>query len=402
MDEVLNAFRHHRNSHRWLLNSEEKRFCAQRLSASSEFAPATSVTAPSPSSGAQRLSASSEFAQLQDSVFNASFIKCSTPFGIIGIRTSDLADIRDAGDLCSTPFGIIGIRTSDSAISETSRICAQRLSASSEFAHGEPEETKNLRRVLNAFRHHRNSHFRGRSDVLALLTVLNAFRHHRNSHAMVARLHSLNTQGAQRLSASSEFALRWSDGSHLSWSCSTPFGIIGIRTVGSDGWRAAVFRAQRLSASSEFAPSLPVSVLLPPNVLNAFRHHRNSHTLKFGGVREDYVQCSTPFGIIGIRTQTLTPNRRAVAGCSTPFGIIGIRTRCGSLEAEAYRYVLNAFRHHRNSHFELTAFVQHDNLCSTPFGIIGIRTTSAQKAQAGLSCAQRLSASSEFAHRAFL
>ena len=59
--------------------------------------------------------------------------------------------------------------------------------------------------------------------------------------------------------------------------------------------------AQRLSASSEFALfrcQLAFRFLL---VLNAFRHHRNSHanTITYAPT---FNSCSTPFGIIGIRT----------------------------------------------------------------------------------------------------
>jgi len=39
-------------------------------------------------------------------------------------------------------------------------------------------------------------------------------------------------------------------------------------------------------------------------VLNAFRHHRNSHMLDKEGTRVSGVRCSTPFGIIGILTVT--------------------------------------------------------------------------------------------------
>src|SRR3990172_7925175 len=83
---------------------------------------------------------------------------------------------------CSTPFGIIGILT---------------LGASTLFS---------FPSVLNAFRHHRNSHaealFSGRRRSLL---VLNAFRHHRNSHGPTWGT-TLPVTRAQRLSASSEFS----------------------------------------------------------------------------------------------------------------------------------------------------------------------------------------------------
>ncbi len=66
-------------------------------------------------------------------------------------------------------------------------------------------------------------------------------------------------------------------------------------------------------------------------VLNAFRHHRNSHPgsrIKPGIL----AQCSTPFGIIGIHTLLIVIVRDAFCECSTPFGIIGIHT------LDLYRY----------------------------------------------------------------
>src|SRR5437773_11402032 len=61
--------------------------------------------------------------------------------------------------------------------------------------------------VLNAFRHHRNSHCTTSARFMEGILVLNAFRHHRNSH----------TAGVPPASSSS-------------FLCSTPFGIIGILT----------------------------------------------------------------------------------------------------------------------------------------------------------------------------
>ena len=58
------------------------------------------------------------------------------------------------------------------------------------------------------------------------------------------------------------------------------------------------------------------------NVLNAFRHHRSRITDASPTATGDRRRCSTPFGIIGVRT------RRSCARCAD-----------GSA-------VLNAFRHH--------------------------------------------------------
>jgi len=180
---VLNAFRHHRNSH------------TKRLK------PATPVPLR-----AQRLSASSEFSLIcfaQDAIH---FDGCSTPFGIIGILTS------------SPGIGTL------------------------------------YRGVLNAFRHHRNSHSQRPADAEVLRSVLNAFRHHRNSHS-------------NRTSS----------------------------------WRRRLISAQRLSASSEFSLGHQIETDSNPHVLNAFRHHRNSHT-EGQSVSSRGRRCSTPFGIIGILT----------------------------------------------------------------------------------------------------
>ncbi len=156
--------------------------------------------------------------------------------------------------------------------------------------------------MLNAFRHHRNSHVGEQAVKEADREVLNAFRHHRNSHPR---------------------------------NCLLPFR----KTC-----------AQRLSASSEFSRVSLGTMACSTMVLNAFRHHRNSHT------SPRQLQASQ-------------------SKCSTPFGIIGILTGCGGGGGLAAR-VLNAFRHHRNSHRYWSLHFSQMNLC-----------------------AQRLSASSEFSPR---
>src|SRR5207249_806257 len=108
--------------------------------------------------------------------------------------------------------------------------------------------------------------------------------------------------------------------------------------------------AQRLSASSEFSLPLPGNFELLADVLNAFRHHRNSHTRarpafrtldlcaqrlsassefspqKSRRARRSRSRCSTPFGIIGILALSIMRHAVFVISCSTPFGIIGILT----------------------------------------------------------------------------
>src|SRR5713101_2932324 len=113
---------------------------------------------------------------------------------------------------------------------------------------------------------------------------------------------------------------------------------------------------------------------------------------------------------------------QVLALCSTPFGIIGILTE-GRRDELSEEFVLNAFRHHRNSHCAMYALTPRIKLCSTPFGIIGILTVLHHRfvlrrflvltafrhnrnshrvhreKLAPNKCAQRLSASSEFSLR---
>src|SRR3990172_7925176 len=84
---VLNAFRHHRNSHAGGEHAFFFPVSPQRLSASSEFSRRSLVFwASSVAPRAQRLSASSEFSRANMG-HNPASHPCSTPFGIIGILT---------------------------------------------------------------------------------------------------------------------------------------------------------------------------------------------------------------------------------------------------------------------------------------------------------------------------
>ena len=115
---MLNAFRHHRNSHL-----------------------RTSFAALARALSAQRLSASSEFSLPRPRVVSL-VTKCSTPFGIIGILTSTFRVLTE------------------------STYCAQRLSASSEFSRHPLPRKFHRKYVLNAFRHHRNSHCAGPNPLV--------------------------------------------------------------------------------------------------------------------------------------------------------------------------------------------------------------------------------------------
>src|SRR6185312_11978856 len=180
--------------------------------------------------------------------------------------------------------------------------------------------------------------------------------------------------GAQRLSASLEFTHSpQQDVFPRVIMCSTPFGIIGIHTIAEERelpdcpvlnafrhhWNShSLFQprklptpcAQRLSASLEFTLFRIFLIVSQRLVLNAFRHHWNSHALPVT-LFTSIVLCSTPFGIIGIHTLS-RDNGYLVFWC-----------------------VLNAFRHHWNSH-----------------------TSEGRAHRCVVACAQRLSASLEFTH----
>src|SRR5205807_1152248 len=96
---------------------------AQRLSASSEFSRHKSCQRSMTDQRAQRLSASSEFSLP------------SQPLNSIDNR------------LCSTPFGIIGILTFCLDSEPPKRLCAQRLSASSEFSRAPGVDDRTLQPV---------------------------------------------------------------------------------------------------------------------------------------------------------------------------------------------------------------------------------------------------------------
>ena len=229
--------------------------------------------------------------------------------------------------------------------------------------------------VLNAFRHHGNSHNHRASRQSRPVSVLNAFRHHGNSHNFSNLLNRFSMRCAQRLSASWEFSQKTPRSVWLSQLCSTPFGIMGILTNGD--FRASSSQ-QRCSTpfgimgilTESFRRPLPSS----PRVLNAFRHHGNSHVRNREPARcpvhcAQRLSASWEFSrrsVLGAAFSRRSAQRlsaswefsrdslrdciRYVQLCSTPFGIMGILTR--QSEEGVYRplKVLNAFRHHGNSH----------------------------------------------------
>ena len=161
---------------------------------------------------------------------------------------------------CSTPFGITEVGTRH-AISGSSW----------------------LRRVLNAFRHHRGRHFRKEPGAGIGVSVLNAFRHHRGRHDVHDAWHRRGSSRAQRLSASQRSARRGGELLRVAGRvCSTPFGITEVGTL------ALAVRRRPLN-----------------RVLNAFRHHRGRHDCRSSSAAGTR-RCSTPFGI----TEVGTPARR--------------------------------------------------------------------------------------------
>jgi len=242
--------------------------------------------------------------------------------------------LLDALSVCSTPFGIIGIHTSEVGGGLFIKLSgAQRLSASLEFTQEQRAAIREAGRfVLNAFRHHWNSHgpltYVPGEDSL----VLNAFRHHWNSHRVATPKAACIGCRAQRLSASLEFTLG------RRRNCGTGFHVLNA------------FRHHWNSHDSQL-----LNVQAPiPQVLNAFRHHWNSHGRWGWSMWDEKGTCSTPFGIIGIHTSFLSRSLIVPSLCAQRLSASLEFTRCISCHLPPPNKVLNAFRHHWNSHTTAT------------------------------------------------
>ena len=132
-------------------------------------------------------------------------------------------------------------------------------------------------------------------------------------------------------------------------------------------------------------------------MLNAFRHHWNSHWHSFDLAAPKNL-CSTPFGIIGIRTRFNFQRRFAFLSAQRLSASLEFAHNAQFVTSAHYKEVLNAFRHHWNSHRTFSSRGVNIDKCSTPFGINGIRTTGETGSGAAVfASAQRLSASLEFA-----
>ena len=183
-----------------------------------------------------------------------------------------------------------------------------------------------------------------------LVFVLNAFRHHRNSHSRESVLVVSCFACSTPFGIIGILTICQKESQKVENGCSTPFGIIGILTSGTFTTTAANESAQRLSASSEFSLSA-LCIRVTANCL-----------------------CSTPFGIIGILTPSILSFCRRKK-CAQRLSASSEFSRQGGWNICLVNLVLNAFRHHRNSH---TGTAQEDVdgvWCSTPFGIIGILTS---------------------------
>ena len=212
---------------------------------------------------------------------------CSTPFGINGRNASQFPAEPSTAAVCSTPFGINGRnapnrRTDDGASSR----CAQRLSASTEGTRLDtsagriPAAMCSTPFGING----RNAWLRRIRMPRVARDVLNAFRHQRKERPRIRPERASAAACAQRLSASTEgtrpdrdvdprsdrtcstpFGINGRNAGHCStivwrvFACSTPFGINGRNApVGICKTFAAVSGAQRLSASTEGTPRVPV------------------------------------------------------------------------------------------------------------------------------------------------
>src|SRR5216683_927075 len=129
--------------------------------------------------------------------------------------------------------------------------------------------------------------------------------------------------------------------------------------------------AQRLSASRSFAGHKDEDPGIPPEVLNAFRHH-------------------------GVLRRTNREKGTTYPWCSTPFGITEF---CGAFPGLAFiaGRVLNAFRHHGVLRVAAHPLVADREIVLNAFRHHGVLRTSCVRRIRYRPCAQRLSASRSFA-----
>ena len=391
VENMLNAFRHHRFPHKaWATLRTHPKVCSTPFGIT-DFRTLCRRPCLHGKQGAQRLSASQISAQNASPVITPS-MSCSTPFGITDFCTTWRPRRR-------TPYS-----------------SAQRLSASQISAHYDREQRRCVRLVLNAFRHHRFLHKEeltasekrdlcstpfGITDFCTdtcadiyhyLDVVLNAFRHHRFLHN---HRPPLERDGLLVLNAFRHHRfLHWLVDIPVLWLrvCSTPFGITDFCTRSPTRDPRSSCGAQRLSASQISAPSLSRESRGAARVLNAFRHHRFLHFLTTR--RSSIWLCAQRLSASQISAQSSPPPGCFRGPCAQRLSASQISALSVILEMRLLHLVLNAFRHHRFLHRKriigsrltagvLNAFRHHRFLHRSRH-----RTTRTPR-----RCAQRLSAS---------
>jgi len=249
---VLNAFRHHRGGRAPSRKRAQGVSCAQRLSASQRWA------------GPRALGLSVEVDVLNAFRHHRGGRYDVWLRGVVRVHVLNaFRHHRGGRDLtvwgtatnrmCSTPFGITEV-------------------GGCQVAGGRPQA-----RVLDAFRHHRGGRLHHEAAGSAHIgRVLNAFRHHRGGRGYHAprspgnnrcstpfgitevggsrrRRSSGRPSRAQRLSASQRWAEEAPTGRRMAPECSTPFGITEVGGNGSCSSPPGTRSAQRLSASQRWA-----------------------------------------------------------------------------------------------------------------------------------------------------
>ena len=178
---VLNAFRHQRTIDRRSRGARGRNTtCAQRLSASTN-----NRHARPPLAGASVLMCSTPFGINEQSTSGSGVqmqkvAECSTPFGINEQSTWSGIVLLLLACLCSTPFGINEQSTPSRPTMKQGRICAQRLSASTN--NRLKERRRVVRHTLRAQRLSASTNNRPWDRPTAAdgaPQVLNAFRHQR-------------------------------------------------------------------------------------------------------------------------------------------------------------------------------------------------------------------------------
>ena len=175
----------------------------------------------------------------------------------------------------------------------------------------------------------------------------------------------------------------------------------GGHTSGSWWVTSSLDCAQRLSASQRWASAGASSSVKPKRVLNAFRHHRGGHPGPAAAVLADTYGAQRLSASQRWACPGKDPTGSTLHLCSTPFGITEVGILGHVVQARGVGRVLNAFRHHRGGHVDLSEGVgRDDTACSTPFGITEVGIASRFARRRPMKCAQRLSASQRWAWHA--